>query len=144
MLTHIFLTFQIAQAFSTRVDMLPQAYLDEFARLQDKVPTFSTMEARVVLEECLGGRPVDAIFEWLSEEPIAAASLGQVYRGKLRSEYGAGEVAVKVQRPGVLEAAALDIFLLRRAAGFLAMIPGMSAQWQNTLDDWALRFFQVR
>ena len=68
----------------------------------------------------------------------------QVYRGKLRPEYGSGEVAVKVQRPGVLEAAALDIFLLRRAAGLLAKIPGMSDQWALTLDDWALRFFQVR
>jgi len=72
------LLLQIAQAFSTRVDMLPQAYLDEFVRLQDNVPTFSTMEARIVLEEGLDGRPVDAVFEWLSEEPIAAASLGQV------------------------------------------------------------------
>ena len=68
----------------------------------------------------------------------------QVYRGKLRPEYGSGEVAVKVQRPGVLEAASLDIFLLRRAAGLLAKIPGMSDQWALTLDDWALRFFQVR
>ena len=168
--------------------MLPQAYLDEFVRLQDNVPTFSTMEARVVLEEGLDGKPVDAVFEWLSEEPIAAASLGQVgcysskgtnrssinqsfvnilirtslipaflfvlswthagisvqvYRGKLRPEYGSGEVAVKVQRPGVLEAASLDIFLLRRAAGLLAKVPGMSDQWALTLDDWALRFFQV-
>ena len=48
-----------------------------------------------------------------------------------------------MQRPGVLEAAALDIFLLRRAAGLLAKIPGMSDQWALTLDDWALRFFQV-
>ena len=71
-------SIKIAQAFSTRVDMLPQTYLDELVRLQDNVPTFSTMEARVVLEEGLGGRPVDTVFEWLSEEPIAAASLGQV------------------------------------------------------------------
>lgn len=68
---------QIAQAASTRVDMLPKVYLDEFCRLQDNVRTFSTVEARFVLEEGLG-RPVDTVFEWLSEEPLAAASLGQV------------------------------------------------------------------
>lgn len=73
---------------------LPQAYLDEFTRLQDNVQTFSTTEARVVLEEGLG-TSVDAVFEWMSEEPLAAASLGQVYRGKLRPEYGGNEVAVK-------------------------------------------------
>ncbi len=49
-----------------------------------------------VLEEGLGCQ-VDAVFEWLSEEPIAAASLGQVYRGMLRPEWGGQEVAVKVQ-----------------------------------------------
>lgn len=70
-------TSQIAQAASTRVDMLPKVYLDEFCRLQDNVRTFSTVEARFVLEEGLG-RPVDTVFEWLSEEPLAAASLGQV------------------------------------------------------------------
>ena len=54
----------------------PDTYV-RFCTLQDNVPTFSTMEARVVLEDGLG-RPVDTIFEWLSEEPLAAASLGQV------------------------------------------------------------------
>lgn len=132
---------KIAQAFSTRVDMVPPVYLEELKRLQDNVPTFSTVEARYVLEDGLG-RSVDTIFDWLSEEPLAAASLGQVYRGKLRSEYGGAEVAVKVQRPGVVESASLDIFLLRRAAVLFSKIPGMSDQWALALDDWALRFFQ--
>mmetsp|Transcript_16307 Transcript_16307/g.35263 ORF Transcript_16307/g.35263 Transcript_16307/m.35263 type:complete len:1034 (+) Transcript_16307:166-3267(+) len=132
---------KIAQAASTRVDMVPTPYLDEFSKLQDNVPTFSTMEARVVLEEGLG-QPVDAVFEWLSEEPLAAASLGQVYRGKLRDEYGGTEVAVKVQRPSVLESASLDIFIMRRACVLFSKIPGMSDQWAGVLDDWAQRFFQ--
>ena len=51
---------------------------------------------------------MDTVFEWLSAEPLAAASLGQVYRGKLREEWGGGEVAVKVQRPGVLEQVAME------------------------------------
>ena len=85
---------------------------------------------------------MDTVFDWLSEDPIAAASIGQVYRGKLRSEYGGAEVAVKVQRPGVLESASLDVFLLRRIAVLMSKIPGMSDQWAMALDDWALRFFQ--
>lgn len=62
--------------------------------MQDNVATFSTAEARTVLEDGLG-RSVDTVFDWMSEEPLAAASLGQVYRGKLLPEFGGKEVAVK-------------------------------------------------
>ena len=48
---HVHVRAQIAQVLSTRVDMFPEAYLEEFRRLQDNVPTFSTVEARVVLED---------------------------------------------------------------------------------------------
>lgn len=75
-----------------------------------------------MLEEGLN-RPVDHVFEWLSAEPLAAASLGQVYKAKLKKQYGSGEVAVKVQRPGVLEAVALDLFVMRRAALIVSKIP---------------------
>jgi predicted unusual protein kinase regulating ubiquinone biosynthesis (AarF/ABC1/UbiB family) len=49
------------------------------------------------------GCPADEVFSYISPRPVAAASLGQVYRAQLRPQYGGGEVAVKVQRPGVLE-----------------------------------------
>lgn len=65
------------------------------------------------------GRPASTIFERLSREPVAAASLGQVYRGRLRQELGGHEIAVKVQRPGVLRAVALDLYLMRRLAVIL-------------------------
>lgn len=68
----------------------------------------------------------------------------QVYKGKLRPELGGKEVAVKIQRPGVLESVALDLFIMRRASIVFSQLPGMSAQWSELLDDWALRFFQVR
>ncbi|KXZ44555.1 hypothetical protein GPECTOR_65g173 [Gonium pectorale] len=132
---------KIAQQLSTRVDLVPPPYLEEFKRLQDNVRTFSTIEAREVLESGLGCS-VDRVFEWLSAEPLAAASLGQVYRGKLRQEYGGGEVAVKVQRPAVLETVALDIYIMRRAAILVSSLPGMSDQWAVVLDDWATRFFE--
>ena len=132
---------KMAQQISTRSDVIPETYLKELRALQDNVRTFSTVEAREVLEEGLG-QPVDQVFEWLSEEPLAAASLGQVYRGKLRDDCGGLEVAVKVQRPGVLETCALDIHILRRVTVLMSMIPGMSGEWQGALDDWALRFFE--
>lgn len=49
------------------------------------------------------GRPADDVFSYISPRPVAAASLGQVYKAQLQPQYGGGEVAVKVQRPGVLE-----------------------------------------
>ncbi|KAF5827894.1 ABC1 family-domain-containing protein [Dunaliella salina] len=131
---------KIAQMLSTRVDFMPPAYLDELAALQDNVKPFSTMEARQVLEDGIK-RPVDSVFEWLSEEPIAAASLGQVYRGKMRYEWGGKEVAVKVQRPGALESVSLDIFIMRRAVTLFSQIPTMSDSWAEVMDDWATRFF---
>jgi aarF domain-containing kinase len=49
------------------------------------------------------GCPADEVFSYISPRPVAAASLGQVYKAQLRHQYGGGEVAVKVQRPQVLE-----------------------------------------
>ena len=74
------------------------------------------------------GCPVDQVFEWLTDEPLASASLGQVYRGKLRPEWGGEEVAVKVQRPGVLESVSLDIFIMRRAALIFSKLPGVRGE----------------
>ncbi len=70
------------------MDLVPPPYLEEFKRLQDNVRTFSTVEAREVLESGLGCS-VDRVFEWLSAEPLAAASLGQVRAcGSLQHEGG--------------------------------------------------------
>ena len=67
--------------------------------------------------------------ELFAEAPtrrVAAASLGQVYRGRLRPEFGGCEVAVKVQRPLVLESVALDVFVMRRAAVLMSKLPNVS------------------
>lgn len=69
------------------------------------------------------GRPVDEVFSSLSVEPVASASLGQVYKGRLRDMYGGGEVAVKVQRPHVQASVALDLLLMRRFAAFSQTFP---------------------
>eukprot|EP00775_Hariotina_reticulata_P008036 gene8036-8231_t len=131
---------KIGQATSTRVDVLPEPYVKELQKLQDKVAVFSSIEARQMIEEELG-RPIGEVFEWLSDEPVASASLGQVYHGKLLPQLGGKEVAVKVQRPGVLEGAALDIYVMRRALQIYCKLPGVDPQWSTVLDEWALRFF---
>lgn len=87
---------KLGQFISTRVDALPEAIVQELASLQDEVPTIEFKHIRRVLKDQLG--PLEQRFEWFSETPIAAASLGQAHRAKLRS----GErVVVKVQRPGI-------------------------------------------
>ncbi|MGJ3240182.1 MAG: ABC1 kinase family protein [Anaerolineae bacterium] len=84
------------QFASTRADILPEEVIEEFAGLQDKVPTLPFKRIRSVIEAELGA--LDTHFEHVEEEPIAAASLGQVHRARLND----GEsVVVKVQRPDV-------------------------------------------
>ncbi|MEG4012640.1 MULTISPECIES: ABC1 kinase family protein [unclassified Microcoleus] len=103
---------KIGQALSTRPDLVPPAYLEELTTLQDQLPPFPNEVAYQFIQEELGAHP-NEIYAEITADPIAAASLGQVYKGKLKT----GEiVAIKVQRPGLAENIGLDIYILRRAA----------------------------
>jgi aarF domain-containing kinase len=86
------------------------------------------------------GRPVDEVFSQLSSKPVAAASLGQVYKGRLKPEFGGREVAVKVQRPDVLEQVCLDLYLMRQAAEAISALPDVKTDWASLIDNWAVRF----
>jgi len=107
---------KVGQTLSARPDLLPKPYLDALSELQDSLDPFPTPLALAMLEEELGlnGTSIRSVFSSISPEPVAAASLGQVYKATLAST---GEsVAVKVQRPGIAATLAVDMVLLRRLA----------------------------
>ncbi|KAL8122070.1 uncharacterized protein LOC141659394 [Apium graveolens] len=106
---------KLGQALSTRPDIVPPVYCQELAKLQDQIPPFPNRVAIQSIESQLGV-PVSHIFADISPEPVAAASLGQVYKAHLHS----GElVAVKVQRPGMSESLTLDALLFNMVGGQL-------------------------
>ena len=106
---------KVGQALSTRPDLVSPIYLEELAKLQDQLPSFPNEIAFRFIKEELGKEPQE-IFAELSDKPIAAASLGQVYKGKLKT---GEDVAVKVQRPDLMRRIALDIFIMRSLASFV-------------------------
>ena len=106
---------KLGQLLSTRVELLPQAYLDALARLQDEVEPFPFDEVEKIVCSELGVRMSKA-FSDFDVRPMAAASLGQVHRARLR---GGRQVAVKVQRPGIREAMFEDLDAIDEIAEFL-------------------------
>eukprot|EP00898_Chlorokybus_atmophyticus_P006220 jgi/Chlat1/659/Chrsp103S08594 len=127
------------QALSARPDLLPAAYLEQLGTLQDRLQSFPTQLAYTLIEEDLG-KPVDEIFSELTAQPVAAASLGQVYKGVLRAT---GEtVAVKVQRPGIAETITLDMFLVRQVGAWLdANTDLLTTPLVPLIDEFASRLF---
>ena len=110
---------KLAQAMSNRADLLPQALIDEFEKLQSNVPPFDTALARQIIEEELGC-PIAQVFSEFDDTTLGSASIGQVHRARLLT---GEEVVVKVQRPGVREKVRSDLALLhelvRLTASFL-------------------------
>ncbi|HEX2211771.1 MAG TPA: AarF/ABC1/UbiB kinase family protein [Longimicrobium sp.] len=96
---------KLGQLLSTRPDLIPRAYADALARLQDRVEPFDGEEAERMVSEELGVR-VSKAFQEFDRVPIAAASLGQVHRAVLRD---GRTVAIKVQRPGIREQIVKDL-----------------------------------
>lgn len=106
---------KLGQLLSTRPDLLPPAYTEALASLQDKVGPFSFEEVRKIVESELDVR-ISKAFNYFSEEPIASASLGQVHLAELAN----GEtVVVKVQRPNIRKKVLEDLEVLETTAKFL-------------------------
>ena len=104
---------KMGQMLSIRPDIIGENAMMELKKLQDGVKKFPTEEAMEVLKLEYGVDDVLEVFEEISEEPVAAASLAQVYKGKLKTGQ---TVAIKVQRPGTLELVSKDLYVLRRAS----------------------------
>jgi predicted unusual protein kinase regulating ubiquinone biosynthesis (AarF/ABC1/UbiB family) len=112
------------------VGLVPEEYREEFQRklgkLRDAAPTVTFKDMRKVIESELE-EPLDELFDEFDEEPIAAASIGQVYRARLRDD--GRQVAIKVQYPGVDAAVRADmqnLGLILRVVKRIA--PGMDPQ----------------
>ncbi|XP_002991477.2 protein ACTIVITY OF BC1 COMPLEX KINASE 3, chloroplastic [Selaginella moellendorffii] len=131
---------KIGQGLSTRPDLCPPEYLEELAELQDALPTFPDAEAFSWIESELGARLED-VYSSITPSPVAAASLGQVYKAVLRST---GEVvAVKVQRPGIAQAIGLDFFLLRNVCQLIdKYVDVVTTNVVALLDEFASRVYQ--
>ncbi|MEU4210571.1 AarF/UbiB family protein [Streptomyces sp. NPDC026206] len=109
---------KLGQVLSTRRDLMPPHFIEELSRLQSDVPPAAWPEVEAVLYKELG-RPVDEVFEWIEHKPVAAASIAQVHRARLR---GGPTVAVKVQRPGIRESVERDLDIV------LAITRGLQAR----------------
>jgi hypothetical protein len=124
------------QALASRPDLLPSEYLDELQQLQDNVPTFSNEVAFRIVEEELNQNFND-VFALVEPEPIAAASIGQVYKARLLKN---GQlVALKIQRPNTEEVVALDLYVLRWWGGVYNKIfelLGRNINLQSVMDDF--------
>ncbi|MEW6493679.1 MAG: AarF/ABC1/UbiB kinase family protein, partial [Cyanobacteriota bacterium] len=130
---------KVGQALSTRPDLVPPVFLEELALLQDQLPPFPNEVAYQFIEEELGAQP-EKIYAELTPDPVAAASLGQVYKGKLKT----GEtVAVKVQRPGLAKRIALDIYILRRLAQWAQNnLKQVRSDLVAIMDEFGTRIFE--
>ena len=106
---------KLGQVLSSRPDLLPASYVEPLSRLQDKVESFPFEQVEEIVSRELGTR-ISRAFDRFDEKPVAAASLGQVHRARLR---GGREVAVKVQRPNIRETVRHDLEILDELAGFV-------------------------
>ena len=99
---------KLGQILSTRPDLIPRQYAEEFQKLQDRVPSISLEAIQTQIQKELG-YPVEEVFEEFSSVPIAAASIAQVHRGRLKS---GEDVVVKVRRPGIERLVETDLDIL--------------------------------
>jgi ubiquinone biosynthesis protein len=109
---------KLGQLLSTRADVIPHELVVELKKLQDDVAPVSFADIRAQVEQSLGA-PLAEIYESFDERPLAAASIGQVHRARLRTARGPIDVVVKVQRPGVTQVVARDLDLLHGLASLV-------------------------
>ncbi|XP_010534416.1 PREDICTED: uncharacterized protein LOC104809972 isoform X2 [Tarenaya hassleriana] len=109
---------KVGQSLSTRPDIIGTEVSKALSDLHEQIPPFPRPQAMKIIEEELGA-PVESYFSHISEETIAAASFGQVYRGRTVDGL---DVAVKVQRPDLRHSVLRDIYILRLGLGILRKV----------------------
>lgn len=132
---------KIGQTLGTRADLLPLAYVKELATLQDNVPAFPTADAFARIEAELGKSLAECYAE-IDNEPIASASLGQVYRARL---FSGEEVAVKVQRPDLERIISFDVAILYRLVKLVNRFfpkANENADWEGMLREFHATVFE--
>jgi predicted unusual protein kinase regulating ubiquinone biosynthesis (AarF/ABC1/UbiB family) len=142
---------KFGQALASRADLIPPSLANALLKLQDQMEPFSTLTAKeIILEdlakvEGISSEEISKFMESLSEEPVAAASIGQVYKGWLE---GVGDVAVKVKRPGIHDLVERDAALLQSAALWVESLPGwksdrlIAARIVDAVDEFMARIFE--
>jgi len=124
---------KVGQFFSTRADLFPTEYVEELAKLQDKVPAFSYDKIETIIEQDFGQK-VPKLFRSFDPIPLAAASLGQVHRAHLHS----GEsVVVKVQRPALKKLFEIDLDILKGITRYFQSHPewGRGRDWIGIYEE---------
>ncbi|GJQ12805.1 hypothetical protein GpartN1_g4596.t1 [Galdieria partita] len=128
---------KFGQTLASRPDIVGHYGVVELQKLQDSLPFFSTERAFEFITEELGATP-DQVFDFISKEPAAAASLGQVYKARLDNV----DVAVKVQRPDIAESIALDTYILRGLAFALTKLLKSKTDFVMAVDEFGTRLYE--
>ncbi|KAH9793768.1 protein ACTIVITY OF BC1 COMPLEX KINASE 7 [Citrus sinensis] len=132
---------KLGQLSSTRSDLFAREFVDELAKLQDRVPAFSPEKARHFIKNELGA-PIEQLFKTFEDRPIAAASLGQVHRAIL---HNGEKVVVKVQRPGLKRLFDIDLRNLKLIAEYFQRsetFGGPTRDWIGIYDECATILYQ--
>jgi predicted unusual protein kinase regulating ubiquinone biosynthesis (AarF/ABC1/UbiB family) len=124
---------KVGQLFSTRADIFPGEYVEELAKLQDKVPAFSYDQVETSIEQELG-KKIPELFLDFEPIPLAAASLGQVHKAVL---HNGDVVVVKVQRPGLKKLFEIDLQILKGITRYFQNHPkwGRGRDWLGIYDE---------
>ncbi|KAL5800247.1 hypothetical protein ACOSQ4_033131 [Xanthoceras sorbifolium] len=122
---------KVGQSLSTRPDIIGSDISKALSELHDQIPPFPRSIAMKIIEEELGS-PVESFFSYISEDPVAAASFGQVYRGSTPDGLS---VAVKVQRPNLRHVVVRDIYILRLGLGLLQKIAKRKSDLRLYADE---------
>jgi len=126
---------KMGQAFSARADLLPPEYIDELSKLQDTIPPTPFEQIRPVLIEELGDDP-ENLYAELDPNPVASASIGQVYNARLLNGQ---QVVIKIIRPGALETFQRDLEILYDIADWASQRTAIGRRYDlhALLDEFA-------